>query len=149
MLRIVRFPEEEIPTKHNMYAPSSWNPDPKAPKRAFFDQKQGSIGQKYGKNWSWREESNPRPADYKSAALPTELRQPDPKLQQHGEILLKLSNRPPRRAVIVGKVLGECNRTLPQHCQIYTFKIARTKKGLFRAPSSTSRINPGCVFSPA
>ncbi len=25
--------------------------------------------------WSWREESNPRPADYKSAALPTELRQ--------------------------------------------------------------------------
>ena len=29
----------------------------------------------YPKNWSWREESNPRPADYKSAALPTELRQ--------------------------------------------------------------------------
>ena len=28
-------------------------------------------------NWSWRQESNPRPADYKSAALPTELRQPD------------------------------------------------------------------------
>ena len=28
------------------------------------------------RNWSWREESNPRPADYKSAALPTELRQP-------------------------------------------------------------------------
>ena len=27
------------------------------------------------KKWSWREESNPRPADYKSAALPTELRQ--------------------------------------------------------------------------
>ena len=27
-------------------------------------------------SWSWREESNPRPADYKSAALPTELRQP-------------------------------------------------------------------------
>ena len=25
--------------------------------------------------WSWREDSNPRPADYKSAALPTELRQ--------------------------------------------------------------------------
>src|SRR6185369_927659 len=27
--------------------------------------------------WSWRRELNPRPADYKSAALPTELRQPD------------------------------------------------------------------------
>ena len=25
--------------------------------------------------WSWREDLNPRPADYKSAALPTELRQ--------------------------------------------------------------------------
>jgi hypothetical protein len=25
--------------------------------------------------WSWRTESNPRPADYKSAALPAELRQ--------------------------------------------------------------------------
>ena len=29
------------------------------------------------RKWSWREESNPRPADYKSAALPTELRQLD------------------------------------------------------------------------
>ena len=27
------------------------------------------------KYWSWREESNPQPADYKSAALPVELRQ--------------------------------------------------------------------------
>src|SRR5689334_21519717 len=27
--------------------------------------------------WSWRRDLNPRPADYKSAALPTELRQPD------------------------------------------------------------------------
>ncbi len=26
--------------------------------------------------WSWRRESNPRPTDYKSVALPTELRQP-------------------------------------------------------------------------
>ena len=31
------------------------------------------AGMRY--EWSWREESNPRPADYKSAALPTELRQ--------------------------------------------------------------------------
>src|SRR5690606_35639972 len=30
----------------------------------------------HGVKWSWREELNPRPADYKSAALPTELRQP-------------------------------------------------------------------------
>ena len=29
----------------------------------------------YKKNWSWWTDSNPRPADYKSAALPTELHQ--------------------------------------------------------------------------
>ena len=28
-----------------------------------------------GKNWSWWTDSNPRPADYKSAALPAELHQ--------------------------------------------------------------------------
>src|SRR5271168_4190662 len=27
--------------------------------------------------WSWRRDLNPRPSDYKSDALPTELRQPD------------------------------------------------------------------------
>ena len=27
-------------------------------------------------SWSWLTDSNPRPADYKSAALPTELSQP-------------------------------------------------------------------------
>ena len=27
--------------------------------------------------WSWRWDLNPQPADYKSAALPIELRQPD------------------------------------------------------------------------
>jgi hypothetical protein len=27
-------------------------------------------------NWSWRRDSNPRPSDYKSDALPAELRQP-------------------------------------------------------------------------
>ena len=36
----------------------------------------------------------PSPRSYKSAALPTELRQPDPKLQQRGEILLNLSCDP-------------------------------------------------------
>ena len=29
----------------------------------------------YSKKWSWWTDSNPRPADYKSAALPTELHQ--------------------------------------------------------------------------
>src|SRR5437899_7936776 len=31
---------------------------------------------KLKKSWSWRRELNPRPSDYKSDALPTELRQP-------------------------------------------------------------------------
>jgi hypothetical protein len=30
------------------------------------------------RTWSWRWDSNPRPADYKSAALPAELRQHTP-----------------------------------------------------------------------
>jgi hypothetical protein len=30
----------------------------------------------WGKNWSWRRDLNPRPPDYKSGALPAELRQP-------------------------------------------------------------------------
>ncbi len=34
-----------------------------------------SEGHRRRMEWSWREESNPRPADYKSAALPAELRQ--------------------------------------------------------------------------
>ena len=51
------------------------------------------------RKWSWREELNPRPADYKSAALPTELRQLDTTLklspnsataQRGGAILEKL-----------------------------------------------------------
>jgi hypothetical protein len=29
-----------------------------------------------GENWSWRRDLNPRPPDYKSGALPAELRQP-------------------------------------------------------------------------
>ncbi len=36
---------------------------------------------------SWRWDSNPRPADYKSAALPTELRQRQVKTQRRAHIL--------------------------------------------------------------
>ena len=34
------------------------------------------CGPMFTRHWSWRRDLNPRPADYKSAALPTELRQP-------------------------------------------------------------------------
>ena len=34
-----------------------------------------SVFVEVGKNWSWWTDSNPRPADYKSAALPAELHQ--------------------------------------------------------------------------
>ncbi len=36
-----------------------------------------ASGRSYVCRWSWRRDLNPRPADYKSAALPTELRQPE------------------------------------------------------------------------
>ena len=44
----------------------------------------------HAKYWSWREESNPRPADYKSAALPTELRQPKSYTQIGSAILVNV-----------------------------------------------------------
>ena len=34
-----------------------------------------ALGSALGAHWSWRQELNPQPADYKSAALPVELRQ--------------------------------------------------------------------------
>src|SRR5215813_1384336 len=37
------------------------------------------CGSDFTRLWSWRRDLNPRPADYKSAALPTELRQPKQK----------------------------------------------------------------------
>ena len=40
----------------------------------------------YEGRWSWRLDLNPRPADYKSAALPTELRQ----LRKEGLYVMKL-----------------------------------------------------------
>jgi hypothetical protein len=36
--------------------------------------------------WSWRRDLNPRPSDYKSDALPTELRQQTRKRHPHGRI---------------------------------------------------------------
>ena len=42
-------------------------------------------------NWSWRRDSNPRPSDYKSDALPAELRQS--RLRQRGTVP-KASRRP-------------------------------------------------------
>ena len=41
-----------------------------------FSQLFSRAGPPDGTNWSWRRDLNPRPSDYKSDALPTELRQP-------------------------------------------------------------------------
>jgi hypothetical protein len=51
-------------------------------------------------HWSWRRESNPRPSDYKSDALPTELR------QQLG------TNAPPRKLIprIPSRYPGQLNK---------------------------------------
>jgi hypothetical protein len=42
------------------------------------------------KLWSWRRDLNPRPSDYKSDALPAELRQPEQpcSLPQNGRITI-------------------------------------------------------------
>jgi hypothetical protein len=61
---------EPLPKKEALFSTSFWLLSTDNPKE--FTQLQWLDNKK----WSWREESNPRPADYKSAALPTELRQP-------------------------------------------------------------------------
>ena len=65
-----------------------------------------------GVEWSWREESNPRPADYKSAALPTELRQPNP---DHRAGIYRRKNASftllTQRRAILCEGFGGCNRT--------------------------------------
>ena len=55
--------------------------------------------------WSWREESNPRPADYKSAALPTELR-------QHSLTTRELLTSPLSGGGILGEVTSARNSRL-------------------------------------
>src|SRR5436305_15209279 len=40
--------------------------------------------------WSWRRDSNPRPADYKSAALPTELCQQNLRFQRHNQYVHRI-----------------------------------------------------------
>src|ERR1035441_5702145 len=46
--------------------------------RSRWRERQGELdqGQNSFFSWSWRRDLNPRPSDYKSDALPTELRQP-------------------------------------------------------------------------
>ena len=55
--------------------------------------------------WSWRRDSNPRPADYKSAALPTELRQPDSPSQK------KDSRLSPDGTHSLANVSGPCQQS--------------------------------------
>ena len=54
-----------------------YSPKPEWEKRAPLPAGYSGAGSGRGvPPWSWREDSNLRPADYKSAALPAELRQP-------------------------------------------------------------------------
>ena len=64
---------------HTLFEPSTQGPG-EHPKTPEILPPAPIKVKKTGVEWSWREESNPRPADYKSAALPTELRQPNPDL---------------------------------------------------------------------
>lgn len=60
-------------------------------------QKADRVG--FLEKWSWREELNPRPADYKSAALPTELRQPN----YHSSVLASQKRRRDSRESFMAK----------------------------------------------
>src|SRR6478736_8167677 len=62
--------------------------------------------------WSWRKESNPRPSDYKSDALPTELR------QQLGKGAL------PRKLI----------PRIPSRCPGQLFKVSQGKVGVQQDP---------------
>src|SRR5579872_6258041 len=57
-------------------------------------------------SWSWRRDSNPRPSDYKSDALPTELRQQFPG-----------PNAPPRKLIPL----------IPYECPGQLFKVSQAK----------------------
>ncbi len=62
--------------------------------------------------WSWRWDSNPRPAAYKAAALPAELRQPDPIENQERSHKIQTDQIPtavrPSRAAVSSPLSAPC-----------------------------------------
>jgi hypothetical protein len=81
--------------------------------------------------WSWRRDSNPRPADYKSAALPTELCQ----------LTLFLFNEPGQTPTLGSVQANQPNRGVPGSIPV------RTVAGC-RLPVLGSRFSvPGSRFS--
>ena len=82
-------------------------------------------------NWSWRLESNPQPADYKSAALPIELRQ---HARQKKWCLGVESNR--RHTDFQS---GALPTELPRHeCRVCGKKVLATRNGLEPSTSSVT-----------
>jgi hypothetical protein len=79
--------------------------------------------------WSWRRDSNPRPSDYKSDALPTELRQQFPG-----------PNAPPRKPIPL----------IPSKCPGQLFKVSQGKvsaqqtlEGVWGARTGTGAVPTG------
>ena len=72
------------------------------------------------RDWSRREDSNPRPSDYKSDALPTELRRPNALLTHHtpGASLASIGHEPRRDGrrfaskAVTGGSCDACDRWL-------------------------------------
>ncbi len=60
----------------------------------FISPESPKPGLRPSKQWSWRRDLNPRPSDYKSDALPAELRQPNPPEKR----IRMPSSRPEKRA---------------------------------------------------
>ena len=66
----------------------------------------GNAQDGYDRNWSWRRGLNPRPSDYKSDALPTELRQL--KARQRCPILRKSGLRESTALATVSSLIDPC-----------------------------------------
>ena len=64
-----------LPTSVSLFGGRGWIRTTEAISNRFTVCPLWPLGNSPILNWSWWTDSNPRPADYKSAALPTELHQ--------------------------------------------------------------------------
>ncbi len=100
----------------------------------------GHLGTPPVSEWSWRWDSNPQPADYKSAALPIELRQRRKKTY----LVLKQNAR---QKIHEKKICF--NRGLKQKNTMFSRFKDQTASPTGAGSFPFSEAHPGCIFSPA
>ena len=97
----------DAPARKLVFVPLSFGgPQRPEPTSSFRTALFESIPSTTAPSWSWRGDSNPQPADYKSAALPVELRQHHPKkaTQGHSSVKGKTLSIPP----LSNEFLSDC-----------------------------------------